>query len=118
LRVTNRQELDRQHVAENGTIWAMEVGSGRKRSAPSTLPRRIRQQYTHLSTASTAYGMQGATVRDTVSDALDACRRGVRRHDPRRKRNRLYIVAASPDLDAREQFTAALERDTRRPRPA
>ena len=112
LQVTNRQNWTVQHVAENGTIWAMEVGSGRKHRRTVTLPAEYVSEYTHLSYASTAYGMQGATVHAShtvLSDALDAA--GVYVGMTRgQEANRLYIVAAYLD-DAREQFTAALERD-------
>jgi hypothetical protein len=112
LQVTNRQNWTVQHVAENGTIWAMEVGSGRKHRRTVTLPAEYVSQYTHLSYVSTAYGVQGATVHAShtvLSDALDAA--GVYVGMTRgQEANRLYIVAADLD-DAREQFTAALERD-------
>ena len=112
LQVTNRQNWTVQHVAENGTIWVMEVGSGRKHRRTVTLPAEYVSEYTHLSYASTAYGMQGATVHAShtvLSDALDAA--GVYVGMTRgQEANRLYIVAADLD-DAREQFTAALERD-------
>jgi hypothetical protein len=69
-------------------------------------------QYTHLAYATTAYGVQGATVPEShtvLSDALDAA--GVYVGMTRgQNANRLHIVAADLD-DAREQFTAALERD-------
>jgi len=112
LQVTNRQNWTVQHVAENGTIWAMEVGSGRKHRRTVTLPAEYVSEYTHLSYASTAYGMQGATVHAShtvLSDALAAA--GVYVGMTRgQEANRLYIVTADLD-DAREQFTAALERD-------
>lgn len=66
----------------------------------------------HLGYASTAYGVQGSTVpasHTVLSDALDAS--GVYVGMTRgQETNRLHVVAADVD-DAREQFTAALERD-------
>ncbi len=66
----------------------------------------------HLSYASTAYGVQGATVNAShtvLSDALDAAGMyvGMTRG---RNANRLHVAAANLD-DARDQFIAALERD-------
>ncbi len=112
LQVANRQNWTVQHVGEDGTVWVREAGSGHKYQHTVALPAEYIREYTHLAYASTAYGVQGATVDEShtvLSDALDAA--GVYVGMTRgRTSNRLHIVAADLD-DAREQFTAALERD-------
>ncbi len=112
LGVANRQTWTVQHVADDGTVWAKEHGSGRKHQRTVRLPAEYVAEHTHLAYASTAYGVQGATVGEShtvLSDALDSA--GVYVGMTRgRTSNRLHIVAADLD-DAREQFTAALERD-------
>ena len=112
LGVANRQTWTIQQVADDGTVWAKETGSGHKRQHTVRLPAGYVAEYTQLAYASTAYGMQGATVNEShtvLSDALDAA--GVYVGMTRgRTSNRLHIVAADPD-DACEQFTATLERD-------
>ncbi|MGW9631321.1 hypothetical protein ACWGST_11505 [Agromyces sp. NPDC055520] len=76
------------------------------------LPKEYVAEHTHLAYASTAYGMQGATVCESntiLGDAMDAA--GVYVGMTRgRNSNRLQVVAADRD-DAREQFVFALERD-------
>lgn len=112
LQVANRQTWTVQHVGEDNTVWVREAGSGHKYQRTIALPAEYIREYTHLAYASTAYGVQGATVDEShtvVSDALDAA--GVYVGMTRgRTSNLLHIVAADLD-DAREQFTAALERD-------
>lgn len=112
LQVANRQTWTVQAVGQDGTVWAKENATGRKQQHTIRLPAEYVSQYTHLAYASTAYGVQGATVPEShtvLSDALDAA--GVYVGMTRgRNMNRLHIVAADLD-DAREQFTAALERD-------
>lgn len=112
VQVANRQTWTVQAVSDDGTVWAMENGSGRKRQRTVRLPAEYVAEHTHLAYASTAYGVQGTTVpasHTVLSDALDAS--GVYVGMTRgRETNRLHIVAADLD-DAREQFTAALERD-------
>jgi len=112
LQVTNRQTWTVQHVGEDGTVWVREAASGHKYQRTLSLPVEYVSEYTHLAYASTAYGVQGATVSEShtvLSDALDAA--GVYVGMTRgRTRNRLHIVAADPN-EAREQFTSALERD-------
>jgi hypothetical protein len=108
MQVANRQTWTVQSVGQDGTVWAKENSSGRKRQRTVRLPA----EYTHLAYASTAYAVQGATVpasHTVLSDALDASGVyvGVTRGQGR---NRLHVVAADLD-DAREQFVAALERD-------
>ena len=112
LQVANRQTWTVQAVATDGTVWAKENGTGRKRQRTVRLPAGYLSEYTHLAYAATAYGVQGATVDEShtvLSDALDAS--GVYVGMTRgRHGNRLHIVASDLD-DAREQFVAALDRD-------
>ncbi|MHB1173358.1 MAG: MobF family relaxase [Lacisediminihabitans sp.] len=112
LQVTNRQTWTVQHVLDDGTVWVKENASGRKHRRTVTLPVEYLTEHAHLAYASTAYGVQGATVQEShtvLSDALDAA--GVYVGMTRgRDANQLHIVAADLN-DAREQFTSALERD-------
>ncbi len=112
VQVTNRQTWAVQSVGHDGTVWAKEHGTGRRRERTVRLPAAYVAEHTHLAYASTAYGVQGATVpasHTILSDALDAS--GVYVGMTRgRDTNRLHIVAADLD-DARDQFTAVLERD-------
>ncbi|TAM70742.1 MAG: TrwC relaxase [Microbacteriaceae bacterium] len=112
VQVANRQTWTVQSVGGDGTVWAKEAGSGRKRHRTVHLPAEYVAEHTHLGYASTAYGVQGATVTEShtvLSDALDAS--GVYVGMTRgREANRLHVVAVDLD-DAREQFVAALERD-------
>ena len=112
LQVANRQTWTVQAVATDGTVWAKENGTGRKRQRTVRLPAGYLSEYTHLAYAATAYGVQGATVDEShtvLSDALDAS--GVYVGMTRgRHANRLHIVASDLD-DACEQFVAALDRD-------
>ena len=101
-----------QSVGGDGTVWAKEAGSGRKRQRTVRLPAEYVAEHTHLAYASTAYGVQGATVpasHTVLGDALDGS--GVYVGMTRgREANRLHVVAVDLD-DAREQFVLALERD-------
>ncbi|WP_235201449.1 AAA family ATPase [Microbacterium sp. CH12i] len=112
VQVANRQTWTVQDVGEDGTVWAVENGIDRKRQRGVRLPAEYVAEHTHLTYASTAYGVQGATMPEShtvLGDALDAA--GVYVGMTRgQEANRLHIVAADLD-DAREQFTAALERD-------
>ncbi len=112
VHVANRQTWTVQAVGSDGTVWAKENGTGRKRQRTVRLPAEYVAEHTHLAYASTAYGVQGATVpgsHTVLSDALDAA--GVYVGMTRgQDTNRLHIVAADLD-EAREQFTAALARD-------
>ncbi|WP_447588421.1 MobF family relaxase [Microbacterium lacticum] len=112
VQVANRQTWTVQAVGQDGTVWAKENGTGRKRQRTVRLPPEYVAEHTHLAYASTAYGAQGATVpgsHTVLSDALDAS--GVYVGMTRgQETNRLHVVAADVD-DAREQFVAALERD-------
>ena len=112
LGVANRQTWIVQNVGADGSVWATENANGRKQQRTVRLPSAYVAEHTHLAYASTAYGVQGATVPEShtvLSEVLDAS--GVYVGMTRaRDTNRLHIVAA--DLDhAREQFVLALERD-------
>lgn len=112
VQVANRQTWTVQDVGDDGAVWVVENDTGRKHHRTVRLPAEYVAEHTHLAYASTAYGVQGATVSEShtvLSDALDAS--GVYVGMTRgRETNRLHIVATDVD-DAREQFTAVLERD-------
>lgn len=112
VQVANRQTWTVQDVGEDGTVWAVENGTDRKRQRSVRLPAEYIAEHTHLAYASTAYGVQGATVPEShtvLGDALDAA--GVYVGMTRgQEANRLHVAAADLN-DAREQFAAALERD-------
>lgn len=111
VRVANRQTWIVQSVDDDGAVWAREHSTGRRRRIVR-LPAEYVAEHTHLAYASTAYGMQGATMGEShtvLGDAMDAASVyvGMTRG---RNSNRLHVVAADLD-DAREQFVLALERD-------
>ncbi|UIP59535.1 MobF family relaxase [Agromyces marinus] len=111
IRVANRQTWVVQHVGDDGEVWAREAVCGRHKRIVR-LPTAYVAEHIHLAYASTAYGMQGATVPDShtlLSDAMDAASIyvGITRG---RNVNRLHVVAADAD-DARQQFELAMERD-------
>ncbi|GLJ63398.1 MULTISPECIES: MobF family relaxase [Microbacterium] len=112
LGVANRQQWIVQHVTDDGTVYAREVGSGRKNPRTVTLPAEYVREHAHLSYAATAYGVQGATVtasHTVLSEATSAA--GVYVGMTRgREANRLHVVAESL-ADARAQFIEAMERD-------
>lgn len=112
VRVANRQTWTVQAVGNDGTLWVKENSTGRRRQRTVRLPAEYVAEHTHLAYASTAYGVQGATVpgsHTVLSDALDAS--GVYVGMTRgQETNRLHVVAADVD-DAQEQFVAAIERD-------
>ncbi|WP_222851801.1 MobF family relaxase [Phytoactinopolyspora mesophila] len=112
LRVSNRQTWIVQHVGDDGALWVIETGNGRKRQHTAALPSEYVGEHAHLAYVSTAYGVQGATVSEAhtiLSDSLDAA--GVYVGMTRgRSQNVLHIVAENFD-EAREQFAAAMERD-------
>ena len=112
VQVAHRQTWTVQAVGQDGTVWAMEDGAGRKRQRTVRLPAEYVAENTHLAYAATAYGVQGATVpasHTVLSDALDAS--GVYVGMTRgQEMNLLHIVAADVE-DATKQFAAALERD-------
>ena len=110
--VANRQTLTVQHITDNGTVYAVENGDDRKRQQTVRLPAEYVEEHAHLAYASTAYGVQGATVdasHTVLGDGLDGAGTyvGMTRG---RGTNTLHIIAADPD-DAREQFVQAVERD-------
>ena len=110
--VANRQQWIVQHVENDGTVYAREVGSGRKNPRTVELPAEYVGEHAHLSYAATAYGVQGATVggsHTTLSEATSAA--GVYVGMTRgRETNRLHVVAEDI-ADARAQFIEAMERD-------
>ncbi|MFV0374853.1 MobF family relaxase [Microbacterium sp.] len=112
VQVANRQTWTVQAVGQDGAVWAKENSTGRKRQRSVRLPAEYVAEHTHLAYASTAYGVQGATVpasHTVLSGALDAS--GVYVGMTRgQETNRLHVVAADVD-EAREQFVAALDRD-------
>lgn len=110
--VANRQQWRVQHVEDDGTVYAREVGSGRKNPLTVALPAEYVGEHAHLSYAATAYGVQGATVNGAhtvLSEATSAA--GVYVGMTRgRETNRLHVVAEDM-ADARAQFIDAMERD-------
>ena len=110
--VANRQQWIVQHVENDGTVYAREIGSGRKNPRTVTLPAEYVSEHAHLSYAATAYGVQGATVNAShtvLSEATSAA--GVYVGMTRgREHNRLHVVAENM-ADARAQFIDAMERD-------
>ncbi len=113
LGVANRQQWIVQHVTENGTVYAREIGDPAKKALRTVaLPAEYVSEWAHLSYAATAYGVQGATMNAAhtiLSDATSAA--GVYVGMTRgRETNQLHIVAENL-TDARTQFIAAMERD-------
>ena len=112
LGVANRQQWIVQHVESDGSVYAREVGSGRKNPRSVELPSEYVGEHAHLSYAATAYGVQGATVGGShtmLSEATSAA--GVYVGMTRgRETNRLHIVAEDM-ADARVQFIEAMDRD-------
>lgn len=112
LGVANRQTWTVQHVTDDGDVWARATGSGNAYGSSVRLPSRYVAEHTHLAYTATAYGAQGATTpraHTILSDALDGAGLyvGMTRG---RDSDTLHVVAADRD-EAREQFTAALQRD-------
>lgn len=112
LGVANRLQWIVQHVESDGTVYAREVGSGRKSPRTVELPAEYVGEHAHLSYAATAYGVQGATVATShtiLSEAISVA--GVYVGMTRgRETNRLHVVAEDM-ADARAQFIEAMERD-------
>ncbi|WFP16593.1 MobF family relaxase [Citricoccus muralis] len=112
LGVANRQQWIVQHVEDDGTVYAREVGIGGKHLRTVALPSEYVAEHAHLSYAATAYGVQGATVdaaHTILSEATSAA--GVYVGMTRgRDTNRLHVAAADV-ADARAQFIEAMERD-------
>ena len=112
LGVANRQTWTVQQVDADGSLWVREAGTGRRRSAGAHLPADYVAEHAHLSYAVTAYGVQGMTVTASHTLLTDhtsaaAVYVGMTRG---RQENLLHVVAENP-ADAREQFTAAMQRD-------
>ncbi|MGO1628863.1 MAG: AAA family ATPase, partial [Microbacterium sp.] len=110
--VANRQTFTMQHVTDNGTVFAVENGTDRKRQQTVRLPADYVKEHAHLAYASTAYGVQGTTTdasHTVLGDGLDGAGTyvGMTRG---RGTNTLHITATDPD-DARAQFVQAIERD-------
>ncbi|MDQ4489813.1 MobF family relaxase [Sinomonas sp. ASV486] len=112
LGVANRQNWTVQQVDADGSLWVRETGTGRRHETSVHLPADYVAEYAHLAYAATAYGVQGTTA--TASHTLlthqtsaAAVYVGMTRG---RQANRLHVIAENPD-HAREQFTAAMERD-------
>ncbi|WP_454118429.1 hypothetical protein [Microbacterium lacticum] len=112
LGVANRQQWVVQYVTDDGTLYAREVGSGRKNPRTVTLPPEYVAEHAHLSYAATAYGVQGATVitsHTVLSEATSAA--GVYVGMTRgRETNQLHVIAENM-ADAKAQFVEAMERD-------
>lgn len=112
LSVANRQQWTVQHVAEDGTVYARETGSGRRNPRTVALPPEYVREHTHLSYAATAYGVQGATVNTShtmLTEATSAA--GIYVGMTRgRETNRLHVIADDM-ADARAQFIEAMKRD-------
>lgn len=110
--VANRQQWIVQHVTNEGTVYAREVGNGGKQLRTVALPPEYVSEWAHLSYAATAYGVQGATVdasHTMLSEATSAA--GVYVGMTRgRERNQLHIVAKDA-AEARALFIEAMERD-------
>lgn len=110
--VANRQTFTVQHVTDDGTVYAVENGTDRRRQQTVRLPAEYVEAHAHLAYASTAYGVQGTTT-DTshtvLAEGLDGAGTyvGMTRG---RGNNTLHVIATNPD-DAREQFVQAVERD-------
>ncbi|MGW9827730.1 RecA/RadA recombinase [Brevibacterium pityocampae] len=112
LGVANRQQWVVQHVADDGALWAVEAGGGRKRDQTVRLPAAYVAEHTHLAYASTAYGVQGITApasHTILTDAMSgaAVYVGMTRGTDR---NQLHVTAENI-AGARRQFIDAAERD-------
>lgn len=112
LGVANRQLWIVQHVEADGTVWAVEAGTGRKRDHAVQLPAAYVTEQTHLAYASTAYGVQGVTAPGSHTILTDAMRGaavyvGMTRGTDE---NQLHVIAENT-ADARAQFIDAVERD-------
>ncbi|WP_240739883.1 MobF family relaxase [Leucobacter triazinivorans] len=110
--VANRQQWVVQRVEDDGALSVREADSGRKRQRTVRLPADYVAEYTHLSYAATAYGVQGATVAGshtilTNTTSAASVYVGMTRG---RNENLLHIVAGNL-AEARAQFIEAMERD-------
>ncbi len=112
LGVVNRQLWVVQHVADDGTLWAAEAGSDRKREHTVRLPAAYVTEHTHLAYASTAYGVQGVTApasHTILTDAMSgaAVYVGMTRGTDE---NVLHVVTENI-AEARQKFIDAVARD-------
>lgn len=112
LGVANRQQWIVQHVEDDGSLWAREAHSDRKREHSVHLPAEYVREHSHLSYAATAYGVQGVTVpasHTVLSEQMGgaAVYVGMTRG---REANTLHVIAEN-QADARQQFIDAMERD-------
>lgn len=112
LGVANRQQWIVQHVEPDGSLWAREAHSDRKREHSVHLPAEYVREHAHLSYAATAYGVQGVTVpasHTILSDVMSgaALYVGMTRG---REANTLHVIAEN-EADARQRFIDAMERD-------
>ncbi|WP_447943013.1 MobF family relaxase [Microbacterium aurum] len=112
LGVANRQQWIVQHVETDGTLWALEADSDRKREHTVRLPAAYVTAHTHLAYASTAYGVQGITAPQShtvLSDAMSgaAVYVGLTRG---KEENQLHVIAEK-SAEALQQFIEALQRD-------
>ena len=112
LGVANRQQWIVQHVEPDGSLWARDAHSDRKREHSVHLPAEYVREHAHLSYAATAYGVQGVTApashtiltEQTSGAGLYV---GMTRG---REANTLHVIAEN-EADARQQFIDAMERD-------
>src|SRR5690625_4025992 len=112
LGVANRQQWIVQHVEQDGSLWVRDAHSNRKREHTLHQPAEYGREHAHLSSAATAYGVQGVTVpasHTVLGDQMGgaAVYVGMTRG---RETNTLHAVAESM-ADARAQFIEAMERD-------
>lgn len=112
LGVANRQQWIVQHVEPDGSLWARDAHSDRKREHSVHLPAEYVREHAHLSYAATAYGVQGVTVpasHTILSEGIGgaALYVGMTRG---REANTLHVIAGN-EADARQQFIDAMERD-------
>lgn len=112
LGVANRQTWIVQHVSGDGMVYAAENTPERRKRHLVALPAEYVGEHAHLSYATTAYGVQGATVQAShtiLTEATSAA--GIYVGMTRgRETNRLHVVAEDLD-DARQQFIDAMQRD-------
>jgi hypothetical protein len=112
LGVANRQQWIVQHVEPDGSLWARDAHSDRKREHSVHLPAEYVHGHAHLSYAATAYGVQGVTApasHTILSDGMSgaALYVGITRG---REANTLHVIAEN-EAEARQQFIDAMERD-------
>ena len=112
LGVANRQTWTVQHVTDDGDVWARATAAAGVHGRSVKLPAHYVAEHTHIAYAATSYGVQSATTPQAhtiLSDALDGAGLyvGMTRG---RDSDTLHVVAADRG-EAREQFTAALQRD-------